>query len=223
MSYEMDMTFYNAKPRSVIHTLTDLSKIDNKKFEEFLTENTFYIPSIRSGNNIETIKDYKEKWSEIDAAWMQRAMHIHTVYWKKFNLLGVIGNYEDLPSAKAYAVYFQNNCDQDYDFKEWPKLKFFKDIISKYKTLSESEIIKLGELEDEDDIDNETIEYHRRWLVYRDIFKTLDMNDIIYNREDIKDENITVLTVSPFQSIYEIYNYERIMQAFVCKYLHLKK
>ena len=64
MSYEMDITFYNAKPRSVIPILTDLSRINNKKFEEFLTENTFYIPSIRrlSGNNIETIKNYKEKW-----------------------------------------------------------------------------------------------------------------------------------------------------------------
>ena len=48
MSYGIYMTFYNAKPKSVINMLSELSIITKDQFEKYLKENTPFIPSIRS-------------------------------------------------------------------------------------------------------------------------------------------------------------------------------
>lgn len=222
MSYGIDITFYNAKPKSVINILSELSIITKEQFEKYLEENKPFIPSIRSCSHIENFDEYKEKWLDKDEAWLHKNAKRYVIYWKNMNLIGVIGNYDNLPHNKAYHVYFQNSCDQDYDFNEWPKLKLFRNIISEYIALPDNEIIKQGELENEDDVDKETIEYYRRYLVYRKIFEKLNMSDIIYNRESMQDDNITILTLSPFKSYYEACKYETRMPEFIRKYLHIK-
>ena len=63
------------------------------------------------------------------------------VYWKKEKLLGFLGeNYpksvEELYDAE---IYFQNSCDQDYDYNKWGnKINIFNKIITKIKNITDA-------------------------------------------------------------------------------------
>lgn len=118
---------------------------------------------------------YTELDDARDKEWLYSVMMIKFVYWKKYNLLGVVGSGPD----GWHSVGFQNSCDQDYEFSEWPKLKFFKDIISEITNMSDAEIIEAENLDEDDDVD-----YWRRSRVYSQVFKKLGLNEWLYSRDN---------------------------------------
>ena len=87
--------------------------------------------------------DYKELTvdeTDLDREWFCRVFTHRFFYDDEFGLLGIYG--VPTVSRKLFdkTVYFQNSCDQDYDFKDWEGIPEFENIYNKFMGLTVEEL-----------------------------------------------------------------------------------
>lgn len=72
-------------------------------------------------------------------------------------------------------MYFQNSCDQDYEFEEWKGIKWFEECAEKWKVASLEEVNRAHTETYQSSIDEEDdLEYYRRWSCYNEIWKRFE-------------------------------------------------
>ena len=126
MSYRFDMCFIQCK------SLTDAYEKARKFTEQYyknadevIAQNEFYIPSRRN-----TLPDHIA--NRLNDYWLYGLFSIRFVYWKKYKLLGISGDYpEKMMEMVDMHQYFQNSCDQDYEYESWKGVKLFEGIVEK--------------------------------------------------------------------------------------------
>lgn len=102
------------------------------------------------------------------------------IYWPKYGLLAMVGSYlaESL-KYDMYPVYFQNSCDQDYKYEEWPTdIDFFQRELCDVLAMTSKQVCSESPYEDVD------IEYKRRSLLYSRIFEKLSLDKWLYHAKD---------------------------------------
>lgn len=87
-------------------------------------------------------------------------------------------------------VYFQNSCDQDYEFEEWSGIKYMEEIAMKWKYLPDKNIIskykEIFSYSSKEIIESEIdINYYRKSFCYEEIWDRIewtlyDDNKVVY-------------------------------------------
>lgn len=141
MSYGFNMFFCHAKSIEEAMCIgKDIVKksCSEEKMKNEIQKNEFFIPSIRG------YAKPNDTWfcQTADRYWLYSLFNYRFVYWAKYQLLGLVREEcEAWPSQshtdKPCSVYFQNSCDQDYEFSEWLScIPFFAGAVKKYKALT---------------------------------------------------------------------------------------
>lgn len=168
MSYGFNMLFCEAATlgQAMCIAKNFVKRICTKeKMEKEIRENLYYIPSIRERAKPED----KVFCRTADRYWLYGLFNYRFVYWGKYQILGLLSeSCDEWPASTetkgSCSVYFQNSCDQDYEFTEWPTfIPFFATTVQKYQHLVnipaekvQTFIEKQGGslLQDDDDMDS---------------------------------------------------------------------
>lgn len=192
MSYGFDMQFLQAESMEtallLAHKYVAFQSTD-EKMREMIEENKYFIPSIRWNCKITE----KRLGRIADEKWLYSLFNFNFVYWPKYHLLGLVGTAGQNDESKWESVYFQNSCDQDYEFEDWPEnIDFFRTIVKEYKQmleLDDTSCIKrleergyLSDYFDDEDLDESPVEYSVKTSLYKEVFRRLDLDAWLYGR-----------------------------------------
>ena len=87
--------------------------------------------------------------------------------------MGVFGVPDDVKQVFDASIYFQNSCDQDYEFNEWNGVPIFEQIANKWANATDDEVARKyleensSSWDDEEPLDND---YYRRTFAYDEIW-----------------------------------------------------
>lgn len=151
--------------------------------------------------------------SSVEVIFKQRML-----YWPQHKLLAILGDcIPDALKADKHNVYFQNSCDQDYDFSEWSdQITLFRDEKAAVMNMTAQEL--RGSNEDMDDTD---LDYLRRHALYGRVFKQLHLDNWLYHTAE--EQGYTSLCLSGItcpEQMQELTQrvklYVRTNRAFIC-------
>lgn len=103
------------------------------------------------------------------------------VYWPQHRLMAHVGGAIS-PQAREgmHDVFFQNSCDQDYEYSDWPDaIPFFKQEKERVLATPDAKLVA-----GYPDFDGEDVGYIRRTYLYDQIFKGLALNDWLWRTEE---------------------------------------
>ena len=119
------------------------------------------------------------------------AFQVHCTYWPELNLLGLTTKnwpedvYDDFSFTKP--IQFQDSTDQNYPLETWDdRVPVFKKVKERIAGMSNTDILSAMGW---DNCDlwggNPDIEYTQRSLIYREVFKTLDLNNWLHGNNGL--------------------------------------
>lgn len=196
MSYSCSISFKEISAEEIMKFLVKFKHECVEKIEEIAKEECAWCPFIRKNLNIpDNAADIpKEEWKEAEN-WTKNSIFKFRYFYKS-SLLGVYGVPKSVRHLFDKTVYFQNSCDQDYDFEEWEGIKQFENIYKKWMTV-DVDIIKEKYNKDiacgsvGNDFDSEYSDvtekadkliYWRKSFCYEEIWKKFE--DTLYNDDD---------------------------------------
>lgn len=207
MSYGFNMLFAEAENIGDAFCIANAfvkRHCTKEKMEKSILDNEFFIPSLRNGVTPCTAALSKTA----DKFWLYSLFTFRFVYWEKQHLLGLLReDTDDWAESNQMqgksSVYFQNSCDKDYEFEEWPTfIPFFNTAVAEYKKMLKMpkgkvfSIIKSqgGYTPDEDNEEDEIsdVAYYIRTALYDHIFNVLDLNAWMYGRESEAFERFSI-------------------------------
>lgn len=146
-------------------------------------------------------------WSfnDSDSEFLYSIFRYTFVYYKKYKMLCVIGDYSNYKQ-----IIFQNSCDQDENFNTWQALyandpcrDIFKELVD--RAVSGENIAEIRKYFNDVDWDsNLDTEYFKRWYVYKKIEDALCIDDVLWDADSedfFKFEFGKRLTVSNMTTI----------------------
>ena len=197
MSYRFNMFFKQINSKEEAYDFAiKTTKLLYKNMEEYILDNKYSIPSISSLLNNEMIEIALE---ETNKYWLFQLFSLNFTYWEEYKLLGLLGwNYSSsIKNLYDAQIYFQNSCDQDYEYEEWgTNINLFNEIVAEIKNGNNLDtLIKICFPYGYDEYDLEElkddIDYYKKTAIYNLIFDKLHLNDWMYHREDDNDKYFT--------------------------------
>lgn len=157
MSYSCYVSVKKVAPKDVFDFLKTLKKAIYENAEEIVKNNIYYSP-IKYLNKGEIklftsdLSDHEaENWwerykqqhliKEKFVHWIREIFQYRMCYIKEKHLLAFFGVAGELMELFDGNYYFQNSCDQNYDYEEWKGVKYFEDIAKKWKAMPIDELI----------------------------------------------------------------------------------
>lgn len=144
--------------------------------------------------------------------WLYGLYNFKFVYFKDANILGLIGDYriKEVSDMFDTQFYFQNSCDQDYDYELWDdKIFVFKELKAKIQSLSDVELVNVminDKLTYYDENDREyitnDIDYYRKTYLYEVITNKLGVIDFIY---DVESDKYNVFAINGIKSQHQYF------------------
>ena len=204
MSYHATISFKVLKEDEVYPFFQRLKNEISQNLGKIATDEFLYMPSVRYAHLYEGVRAVVKE--DADEAWARGVFTMRFFYLAEHNLLGVFGVPSEIQSIFDDSIYFQNSCDQDYEFEEWGNIPTFAEIAEKWKASTDEEVKKkyyaerYGEC-DEDDV-GENLDYYRRTFAYDEIWGMCE--DFMWH-----DEKAVHL------SMFGFYDYSPIKR-FVC-------
>lgn len=183
MSYSATINFKTVKEGELYAFFKKIKDTCKEKFDDIAEDNFIYMPSIHFANK-RTLEGASDRAKEdADRAWMRNSVFSYRFFYlPEHNLLGIFGAPDAVKDIFDLTVYFQNSCDQDYEFDEWKGIPIFEQIAEKWKNATD-EMVKVHYVEkwgeyDEEDFD---CDYYRRDFAYDDIWRMFE--DYLYKDE----------------------------------------
>lgn len=141
MSYSAQINFKVIKEGELYAFFKKIKDTCKEKFDEIADDNFIYMPSISISKKF-TFKGASDRAKEeADKDWMRNSVFSYRFFYiPEHNLLGVFGVPDAVKDIFDLTCYFQNSCDQDYDFKEWKGIPLFEAIAEKWENASDSEV-----------------------------------------------------------------------------------
>lgn len=170
MSYGINMLFSEASDKA--EALDRMSRFVSNAFirrKEWLELNKGYIPSARYGI------EERMAGKIANENWLYRLFSFEFVWWEEKGIIGVISHDFLKNDDFSESVYFQNSCDQNYSYDEWPQIPYFTNIVEKYRNADDNVLKKELSWYDSDT----DIGYARRTLVYEKIERGLDIQGLL--------------------------------------------
>ena len=183
MSYSCYISFKKIEFKDVYKFFQDYKKFAINNLDEIVKENFIWCPSIKERVGHIEYKDLSLLETDRDRNWFCRIFKHRFFYDYEFGLLCVYSCPKVARQLFDNTVYFQNSCDQDYDFKDWEGIKEFENIYNECMKLSEKEICEKWLSDGEDDLNEENFQYYRRAEAYDRIWSRYEWS--LYNDDDI--------------------------------------
>lgn len=201
MSYGISVSFKNCEEKDVYKHIEDFSHLVKKYKFDIIKENGWFLPFGECDDTYEETKNifYVKK---LIKDWIRDLFNYHIYYSAKIKSLCIVWNnyHTKIDEIKKWFdgyVYFQNSCDQDYDYSEWEFNEQFKQYISDVEFLRDNDRqfkklykeitgYKFNECHDS----RKVTDYDRRTLVYEMCYKDVDAiweSPIRLNIEDCYD------------------------------------
>ena len=185
MSYSFGMCFKKVRNKKEAYDFAlSFTKKCYENANEMLEDEKHYIPTHRKY----VFGEKAYEFNDVDRFWLYDVFNIRFIYWKKYRLLGIVGdNYpKECMDMIDTSVYFQNSCDQDYEYDTWgKKIPLFRTIIlfNKYKNAKQILKIKNKKYDDYtiEEIEKD-LDYHKKSLVYHTIFEKLSLDNWLYKK-----------------------------------------
>ena len=181
MSYSATICFKTVREGEIYDFLKQIKDACKEKFEEIAKDEFLYMPSVK---NDCLLKNHSE-WAieQLDRGWMRNSVFSYRFFYiPEHNPLGVFSVPSVINDIFDLTCYFQNSCDQDYDFEDWNGIPYFEYIAEKWKNATDEEIYKTLEYPDEhkEPID---YDYYRRSNAYKEIWEMCEK--YLYREEDV--------------------------------------
>jgi hypothetical protein len=168
MSYSCEIYFKNIKADEVYSFFQKIKERAISKTDEIAKENFLWMPSIRNRHLYKDTEDFIVE--TIDEGWVLNSLFKYRYFYlPQHELLGVLSLPDGFDDMFDNVSYFQNSCDQDYEFDEWKGIPIFEQIAEKWKNATDEEVYKTFEYPDEyeEPID---YDYYRRSNAYDEIW-----------------------------------------------------
>lgn len=191
-----------------LETISKVQKYYQKNIDEFVKLNYVnydYYTDISKQTSGDIIKQFST---------------VKFIYWKNYNLLGMIDTDINVKSYFNKTIEFQNYSDYDYPLDYWPKeIEPFKSIIEKYKPILDKkdlnkddiEIIKehlkkYMKIDDEEELKSmgNNYEYYLLSSIHNELVQKLDIDNILYNRTNPNIDQYSILMYANPLDIHNI-------------------
>ena len=161
-----------------------LKKEAIKKLELIAEDEFLYLPSLRYEH---LYKDTRAVVShDADEAWAKSCVFsMRFAYLADKNLLAIFGVPTALRECFDSTIYFQNSCDQDYEFEEWKDVPVFAEIAERWKNATDDEVRHhyWEERRDwDEDADEIPLDYYRRTFAYDEVWGMVE--DYMWNDDE---------------------------------------
>ena len=209
MSYSCDISFKKLETKEIYPFLQKLKEEAEKKVRDIVVDDNYYSPiykhAIKDDVVMNAIKDETFlkghnsdfiRIQEENENWGLRLFSFRWYWDDEHNVLMMYSIPKQLKHLFDNSVYFQNSCDQDYDFEDWSGIQYMEDIANKWKNMSDEEVVKSYKESqyydynnhDEEEYIQKHLEYYRRTMCYDEIWNRIEWT--LYN-----DREITYITL----------------------------
>lgn len=201
MSYECQIHFKNIPADEVYGFMQSFKTEVLKKTDDIAKDNFLWMPSIRDSH---LYKDVEERIiREIDKAWVHNVFKFRFFYLPKYELLGIFSVPDGFEDMFDNVTYFQNSCDQNYDFEEWKGVPLFEEIANKWENVfSDKDVFELykkkhGKYPKDEKFD---YDYRRKSFCYDEIWSHI--SDFLF-----KDTDCVYLSLFGGYELREVYDF----------------
>lgn len=171
MSYGAQICFKVVPANQVYKFFQELKTACTSKFKEIAKDNFLYLPSKRPQYK-ETNEYHQEQANRL---WMRsNVFTFRYFYLPEKELLGMFSIPQEVENVFDASIYFQNSCDQDYDWEVWEGIREFETIAQKWIDVSDETVFEkyksehFGRDEERDDFD---YDYYRKTFCYDEIWE----------------------------------------------------
>lgn len=183
MSYYAPISFKTIKEGELYAFLKKIKDTCKEKIDDIAKKNFHYMPTLNTCKRkiFEGASDMAKR--EANEAWVRNSVFSYRFFYiPEHNLLGVFGVPDAVNKIFDLTCYFQNSCDQDYDFEDWKGVPIFEQIAEKWKNATDEEVYKSFEYPDEhkEPID---YDYYRRSFAYNEIWRMCE--HFLYSEDDV--------------------------------------
>lgn len=128
----------------------------------------------------EVVDKYPNIQSDVDL-WIEKLFKYRWFYLVDIEILGVYGVPDSVKDLFDTTIFFQNSCDQDYEFDEWNGVPEFEEIARKWRNKTDEEMLAVDPEYSENDYPD--LDYYRRSLCYNEIWELIE--DTLYDDESV--------------------------------------
>ena len=201
MSYECLIHFKNIPADKVYGFMQTFKTEVLKKMDDIAKDNFLYMPSI---GNSHLYKDVEERIiREIDKAWVHNVFKFRFFYLPKYELLGIFSVPDGFQDMFDNVTFFQNSCDQNYDFEVWNGVPLFEEIANKWKNVfSDKDVFELYKKKHGKYPKDEKFDYdnRRKSFCYDEIWSHI--SDFLF-----KDTDCVYLSLFGGYELREVYDF----------------
>ncbi len=174
MSYRLDLSFKNCKPQDVHKNICEFEDLVLKNAEQYIKDNLIFIRTDKE-------KDRFYNTEQVDKFISTLFKH-HIWYCEEASALCIVwgSDVDEINNWFDGHVYFQNSCDQNYDYETWSFNKTFRKIKNHIKKMKPDKFVKeyiqSNDYYVKDDKERilKSIDYHKKTFVYETIEKIID-------------------------------------------------
>ena len=172
MSYSCTISFKQISGNEVYSFLQDFKKAVTEHLADIAENNYIFSPIMRSPSNIQ--EELTPDMYEATKNWARNSIFHHRFFYNSdLQLLGVYAVHKSLEGLFDCTVYFQNSCDQDYEFDEWKGIKAFEEIAEKWRTMPQKDVLSACNRDAEDINKSTDLDYCRRTGAYNEIWELI--------------------------------------------------
>lgn len=140
MSYGINICFKNCEPNKVSETLIEFKELLQKNKYELIKENYFWFKQEELYAIMTDIQDKSLKnriCHKYMEDWIRNLFSFRFYYSKEIKSIcfSISTEIKEIKDWFDGEVYFQNSCDQDYDYKEWEFNKTFRKYVKQFKNI----------------------------------------------------------------------------------------
>lgn len=175
MSYGAQICFKAIPAKDLFGFFQNLKTECSQKFKEIAKANFIYLPSKRT--EYRKVDAYFQE--QANRNWMRsNVFTFRYFYLPELELLGMFSIPDEVENLFDASIYFQNSCDQNYDWDTWKGVEEFEVIAYKWQNLSNEAVFRHYRIHDDDSGDDEEstfdYDYYRKTCCYDEIWGLID-------------------------------------------------
>ena len=184
MSYHAEISFKTIKPNELYSFFQKLKAETVKNLDAIAEDEFLYMPSVRNEHLYNDVRAAVKR--DANEGWAKQVFTHRFFYLADHDLLGVFGVPNKAKQVFDKTIYFQNSCDQDYEFDEWKGVPVFEQIADKWANTTDQEVRRKyletnsGSWDEDEPFDHG---YYRRTYAYDEIW---DMcSEYLWNEDSV--------------------------------------
>ena len=179
MSYSCTISFKQISADKVYSFLQNFKKEVTNHLKEIAESNFAFSPIVgvyrnMGGENVKMTNELRSATRDWAAGKVFRYRYF---YDATLQLLGVYGIHNSIEHLFDCTVQFQNSCDQDYDYKDWNGVAYFKSIANKWKNTTDESVKEKFKEKYNSEWNSEyasPLEYYRKTFAYEEIWEKFE-------------------------------------------------